>query len=110
MPPQRRGGGAITAEEVRGISTLEVTGALDTITLSGKATFANDAVTVRLVDSPVSLDVGEYTVFEADAIANENLSLTLEGTFRPKRSVKLRKDGARIVLCVNRVGAILILR
>ena len=101
------GGGTITAGEVRGISTLEITGELDTITLSGKATFANDAVTVKLVDSPVSLDVGEYTVFTADAISNENLSVSLVGTFRPKRSVKLRRVGNTIVLSVNPVGMVL---
>ena len=104
------GGGTITAEEVRGISALEITGELDTITLSGKATFANDAVTVTLVDSPVSLDVGEYTVFAADAISNENISFSLIGTFRPKRSVKLRKSGEQIVLSVNPVGAVLTFR
>ena len=104
------GGGTITAGEVRGISALEITGALDTITLSGTATFANDAVTVTLVDSPVSLDVGEYTVFEAGAIANENLSFSLVGTFRPKRSVKIRRIGNSIVLSVNPVGAVLTFR
>ena len=92
---------------MRGISALEITGALDTITLSGKATFANDAVTVTLVDSPLSLDIGTYVVFQAGAIANENLSISLVGTFSPKRSVKIRRIGNTIVLTVNPVGMVL---
>ena len=104
------GGGTIEAGEVRGISTLEVSGEPGKITLSGTASFANDAVSVVLVDSPLALAVGEYTVFEADAIANDRLSVTLVGSFRPLRSVSVRKSGERIVLSVVEIGTMIIFR
>lgn len=105
------GGGTITAAKVDCVSKLEISGAVDKLTVEGEVAFA-DVVTVELTGKVRRLDAGVYEIFAADAIANEDsIAFTVTGDeMSPNRTYAAYRDGNSIFLKVEKKGFCVIIK
>ena len=105
------GGGTITAAEVDDVSKLEISGAVDTLTVEGEVTFA-DVVTVELTGKVRRLAAGVHEIFAADAITNEGpIAFTVTGDgLNPNRTYTAYRDGNSIFLKVEKKGLAILIR
>ena len=105
------GGGTITAAKVEDVSKLEISGAVDKLTVEGEVTFA-DVVTVELTGKVRRLAAGVHEIFAADAIANEDpIAFTVTGDeLNPNRTYTAYRDGNSIFLKVEKKGMAILIR
>lgn len=105
------GGGTITAAEVDDVSKLEISGAVDKLTVEGEVTFADD-VTVELTGNVRRLAAGVHEIFAADAITNEDpIAFTVTGDeLNPNRTYAAYRDGNSIFLKVEKKGMAILIR
>lgn len=106
------GGGTIKVAELRGVSRLEISGAVDTLTVRGTVTFADGPVTVAFADDLRRLAHGDYPVFGADAMPSlMTTEFVLDETHLNSRRVnKIIRQGGQLVLRIERRGLIMVLR